>query len=324
MPIGKPTPDGEIVHGSRHYSGGHGSLGRVGMWSCPSCGKQNDGQPLEHGCLHCGAGDQRQGRAGQVEEQPVAKVTAPTVPDRRQLGDTVARSVPPAAPLPSTRILRLLEYVIAPGQDADETLRRSLVGRMTFPWGTLTATIVDSCDSRQEDLLRLARMQPGVWIGNPTTPTPLPPGFISREEGERRALEYFEREHQKDVRKRMEPPDTGPAFSVQDEQIARQLELLGGYRLCYTLALGLQSIADEAGTDPTRFLSTESCLSLANALMQQVPAEWLEGAEPPEDQPAPHTLPGTREDEARIAEVRERIREASTPQPVYREVKNAD
>lgn len=336
MPLGKPTPDGDIVMGSRHYRGGHGSLGTLASWNCPACGKQNDGQKLEHGCLHCGAGDQRQGRAGSATapRPKTVETSLEGLPGKPGLGHEVGRGRSPMITAPAgpsnqigpapLRILRLIEYVIHPGMDVDTTLRNSLVGRMDYAWGTLTATIVDSCDPRQEDLLGLARKQPGVWLANKNAlreaDHPLRDYAVVSERSSYRTFipEIAGSNPVHGTTARQEPPpmpDTGPPFTAQQYAIAADLFRFGGATLCYTVALGLQAIAEEAGTDTSRFLSTDDCLALANALMQQVPSDWLEGTAPgapPQEIPQP--------DPGQVEEIRQRIREASQPRPVYREV----
>lgn len=224
-----------------------------------------------------------------------------------------------------TRILRLLEYVIHPGEDATEVLRRSLVGQMRFPWGTITGTIVDSSDPRQEDLLRLARMQPGVWMGNPgvnehplleclqaTQRLPEIPFLtgLSRV-GAAPAITDV-------ARTPMTTPDVGPPFTIEDANTAQLLLKLGGPRLCYTLALGLQAVLPELASEPERFLTEEEALRLASALMACLPKDWQGDA--PEDPGLPDQPPAPGTD-ARLAEIQERMRQASQPAPVYREVK---
>lgn len=318
-PVGRPTPDGEIVHGSRHFSGKPSPLGEVRLWDCPACGKKNEGQRPEHGCVHCGAGDPRKAMAGSGESGPLpVAAPAPRRVPALLPASTSADPSPwaPAGPRPApapVRILRLLEYLIAPGQTADETLRRSLVGTLEMGWGRLTATIVDSCDARQEDLLTLARKQPGVWMNK----EPLPPGVVTYEEGTQKVLAQFEEDHRRrqdppavdwcvvpldpqvpvlniPQEARMNPPDTGPAYSVEEAALAADILACGhramadgGYKLCYTLALALQTIAEELAMtmEPERFLTREQALALANALMQQIPAEWV-GEQPDAQAPA--------------------------------------
>lgn len=315
MPLGKPTSDGEILTGSRHYSGKPNPLGEVRVWNCPSCGKRNETQLPEHGCAHCGAGDQRLGKAGnparteaagtgQPARGPLLQVAASTayadVPTDTRIARPL-RDVPAA----SVRILRLIEYLVVPGKDVTWTLRNSLVGTLHFDWGQLTGTIVDSCDANQEDRLRLAKMQPGVWLGNEMTmrgrevkgigsQPPLGANALDARvvayNDQRSSLEseyHLIRERLKEPLMSPTPPDTGPAFTRDQEVMAQQIRATGeyfgaGYKLCYTLALALQSIAEElaANIEPEKFLTREEALSLANALMAQIPAEW--NPEPPD------------------------------------------
>lgn len=293
MPLGKPTDDGDIVPGSRHYTGTPHPLGAVATWNCPACGKQNDGQKIENGCLHCGAGDQRQGRAGAQAGAAAATRSAPVTgspppgagvePSRRPYVEEMGRD--PHEPMRARkeageRILRLVEYLITPGHDADLTLRNSLVGRMDFAWGSLTATIVDSCDARQEDLLRLARRQPGVWVGNQDAmnqarPTAQQP-FVAEEGRATRLFPAYLHHELQEQKEQMEMPQTGPPFTTGDQALAERIVLLGGLKLAYTLALALQTIAEElvGNMEPEKFLTREEALALANALMSQVPEGW--------------------------------------------------
>ena len=338
-PLGKPTDDGEIVLGSRHYGGTHGTLGPLAAWKCPACGKQNDGQKPEFGCVHCGAGDQRRGKAGTVppagESEVGRSAGAVAVAARRGQalletsppgGRAPQHAVPPHSSQPAVepqRILRLIEYLIRPGENADEVLRRSLVGRMDFPWGTIVGTIVDSIDVSQEDRLKLARQQPGVWLGNQTAMDDVQSvrrGFLRRQEAEAvvyglpgaplgQAMAIIQREKQA----RMTTPDTGPPFSPEHALIARTIATNWGYPLAYTLALALQTIAPEleANMEPEKFLSAEECYALANALMQQIPAEWQQPTElaPPPGGPLP----------AGGNEAVERVRAGAKPVAVYKE-----
>ena len=195
------------------------------------------------------------------------------------------------------RILRLLEYLIAPGQSNDEGLRRSLVGRAEFPWGTLTATIVDSLDARQEDLLQLARRQPGVWIANPDAMR----GGVTSPVTLRRDTQPVARRSHMDT-----PPaplDLGTSVPRSVLDLAHAITNLGGYKLAYTLALALDNIAIELAetNEPEKFLTGDACNELAQAFMQQIPPDWAgDAAEAVAPEP---------DDEER-ARARERVRAA--------------
>lgn len=302
MPVGRPTDEG-LVRGSRHYSGGHGNVGVPMHWHCPACGQENLGRLLEAGCLHCGSGDPAKNRAGvpPVAPPPPAQHTA-TEYDRRRdeanqreaQAQVQARSRHQVEQ--ATKIYRLLEYVVKPGKDLDAVLRNSLVGRIEFDWGSLTATIVDTLDPVQEDRLRMARMQPGVWLANRDAMqgTPRSVQERSREAGrpvialspaEQAAIHrHFE---EKRMAPRIEVPDTGPTPTAEHIRWATGLLDLGGPALVYTLALGLQAIAEEVGAsmEAEKFLSQADCLSLANALMGVLPTGWLEGKETTDDGP---------------------------------------
>lgn len=337
-PVGKPQADGTVGGSPRHYGHGSGSLGEATLWDCPACGKKNEGRRPEQGCVHCGAGDPHASTAG-------VAAAAPAV-ERDDWERTARRATAPPVGLPSARldvgepapdrraepqrVLRLIQYLIYPGQSGDETLRRSLVGRMELGWGSITATIVDSCDDRQEDLLRLAARQPGVWLGNAAvsdsvdhpyktawagiTPRPVASGpmvTLHKHPGTRMGTH-------------MNVPDTGPIYTIEEQDLAAAIANAvvrahaAPYALLYTLALALQTISEElkGNTEPEKFLSPEACLSLANALMNEIPVDW-QNAEG--EAPAP-TTPGSLADEteqARREEIRTRM--TARPEPIFRE-----
>lgn len=306
MPVGRPDPDGDgVISAHRGYRGK--TLGPVVAWECPSCGKKNDGRQPEQGCGHCGAGDPHKSRAGAAQESP--RPAAPKVVPRRPAlqPDTLSALEPPPPQVQQLmghagqfkqqdplRILRLIEYRIKPGQNIKDVLRRSLVGTMDMGWGTITGTIVDSIDANQEDRLRIAHLQPGVWVANQYA-MELQEKGIKDDPPHERAIPYnqavgkylqeFDAAHNAMQEKLMpestQPPpppvpDTGPAFSPVQFSQAQAILTIGGVKLCYTLALALQSIAQEleGNSEPEKFLSAEEALQLANALMQQVPENW--------------------------------------------------
>ncbi len=304
MPLGRPDEDGTFQPTKgRFYRGGHGDLGTATTWKCPGCGATNQGRKIEQGCGACGAGDPTKGTAG----QPLVAQDPPNAPPPPDVGRV---RLPPGGPAPenprgawesgvaprpaasSIRVLRLIEYLIDPGKlsAGEETLRRSLVGQMRYPWGTLTATIVDEVSSRQEDLLQLAHRQPGVWLGNSTVremDAPIDnvsPGNISREAAVQRLRTYQE------TPMTTEPPplpDTGVAYSLETRNDAIFLVRQLGYRLANTIALALGSIAQEleGNSEPEKFLSSAECLQLANAILQQIPDDAWPAAAPPEEPP---------------------------------------
>lgn len=302
-PLGKPGPAGTVVSAGRHY-GGAATLGVATVWTCPACGGKVEGRLIEQGCPTCGAGDPLKGQAGMERTEgarEAAEYTNKAVveADTTQPAPSYLPTPPRLAPQAQvTRIVRLLEYLIAPGQDATDILRRSLVGTLQFPWGQLTGTIVDSVDLNQEDRLRVAKLQPGVWLAReralelqPQHPTLLPViGAVGRvpdrqtillTDAEKAAIAaHYER-------KAMPTPDVGMPFTETQQKIAGAIADLGGYRLTYTLALALQGIAEElnASSEPEKFLSSQEALQLATALLDRVPSEWLEGQEPDAQQP---------------------------------------
>lgn len=333
MPVGRPSPDGDgIIPASRHYRGN--TLGPAGPWKCPACLKQNEGA-VEKGCVHCGSGDPNKSRAGGPPK--------PTVPAVRPDADDGAGHVRPVPPRPrpdlsehrptlppaTLRILRLIEYVVKPGQNADDVLRNSLVGRMEFAWGTLTATIVDSADLRQEDLLGLARRQPGVWLANPNatvlqaalslgkvnaTPSP----FSRADEDRIKAdLQVLEVERLKKMSTPLPPaelpdsritPDTGISFDINDKNLAWEIIQLVGYKVAHTLAVALGSVAgelDQSG-DSEKLMTSQEATQLANAILFLIPDEWLTPPAPVERQVDPAVL-------ARIQAAQDASKPVATP-----------
>lgn len=294
-PLGRPADDGTVQPSGRHYRGGQGSapLGQLTVWRCPSCGMQNEGQPLEHGCLHCGAGDQRQGKAG-TEQPPVPEPArgadtsgVAAVPAGRTVpGAGTPPPVPAGAPL---KLYRLIEYVIRDPQQVGTILRNSLVGTLDMGWGTLTGTIVDSVDPQQEDRLRMARMQPGVWLANESAmraadtrwSAQYRPGILAAPP----IADYFEQARQE--RERREAVSmvqhNAEQFTSEQRNLATILIQEGGLRFAHTLALALSSIAEElaANAEPEKFLSQDECLGLARAIMAQIPDDWTPTEETP-------------------------------------------
>lgn len=306
MPVGKPTDDGEIILGSRH--GTHkGGLGTLLAWDCPACGTKNEGRRPELGCQHCGSGDPTKSTAGGVQDIPAARhgERRPVELARDVVRPTPERARPEGWDLgaPPTVIYRLIEYVMSDAPGGQEALRRSLIGTMTLPWGRITGTIVDSLDSRQEDLLRMARMQPGVWVGNATV---LNPTGASDEDHEAFYAAHRERLKQRQLqralspdpdplvnqaveelvalrRKPMDAPDTGPAFSDEELNLAQALLHLvesnragAGLPFIHTLALALSNVAMEleGNMEPLKFMESAACSRLANALMSLIPSDW--------------------------------------------------
>lgn len=299
-PVGRPAPDGDgVISASRFYRGK--TLGAAGPWNCPGCGKQNDGA-IERGCVHCGAGDPTKSRAGQPTDQPLApspelaRAAAEDLVSRaksaaRQAKEAGGNRVVAAGEPKAHRILRLIEYLIHPGESADEVLRRSLVGRMDFPWGTLTGTIVDSADVRQEDLLQLARKQPGVWLANPTAMEgvrPAPTRLFSPADTQRLRddLVALEQERRYRMGTPLPPadlpgptilPDTGIAFTMGDKTLAGDLIAMVGYKIAHTFALALSTVAEEldASADAERLMTRDEALRLAQAILFLIPDDWL-------------------------------------------------
>jgi hypothetical protein len=202
----------------------------------------------------------------------------------------------PAVAPKTLTMYRLIEYVITDGVQGAEVLRRSLVGRLEFPWGAITGAIVDSLDNRQEDLIRMAQMQPGVWLGNPTVSTvpvlhgvpglPVVKPMIPHSSTSNDETDLFTRAaRMREVA--MDTPDTGPAYSQEIQQLAQLLLDLfervqagSGLRAIHTLALALSNVSVEleGNMEPEKFMSAAQCLQLANALLQLIPADWTPDA----------------------------------------------
>lgn len=339
MPLGRPDEQGNLLPTSRFYRGGSGSLGKAATWICPGCGKQNDApRRVEDGCVHCGAGDpslnpprkplERHQETGRVEQVHHPGAAHPD--DRYHAGHPtiVTGAAPRIGQGGATRILRLIEYLIDPGEDATDVLRRSLVGCMEFPWGTITGTIVDTADARQEDLLRLAKYQPGVWLAKrpdgtipPEEPVrrPRSPQFISVGQPVLSVRPPADNAQEQ----QMTTPSVGIQYGPEAARLAQAIYQLGGPQLAHTLAMGLQAILEEIGgnSEPEKFLAPQQCLELATALMDLLPPEWdqVQERETPQE-----VVGGTEEDQARKQRIREKLQAASQPQPTYREVPDAD
>lgn len=302
MPVGKPTDDGAIVQGSRH--GTHkGGLGAVGPWDCPACGVKNEGRQPEAGCVHCGSGDPTKSQAGSpmgpAKGAPVQRAAASSTrqgistPQDGNAGPRRAESSQPRVET-ATKIYRLIEYIITDPAAGAEVLRRALVGTMTFGWGTITGAIVDTTDTQQDDRLRMARMQPGVWLGNPAVSEMVAEGRMpSIAQLTRRmmtlgdppapAVNEFQRAAAAREAAAMDTPDTGPVYPAETRQLAQLLLDLfervtpgSGLRAIHTLALALSNVANEleGNMEPEKFMASEECLQLANALIHLLPADW--------------------------------------------------
>lgn len=294
MPIGKPTPEGDIVPGSR-FSQQAGRL-QVSAWNCPACGVKNEGRKPELGCAHCGSGDQGKSAGGSpVGPSKESRATVPATassswervrpPQPANGGPQPTESIQSRVGAPA-KIYRLIEYLVADPALVQDVLRRSLVGTLHFPWGQLTGTIVDTLDLTQEDRLRMARMQPGVWLGNPPTGTGpaiqrIPRTLMTNIDAV--VINEFQRAAAAREAAAMEPPDTGPAFSEATRRFAQALydlaesiEAGSGLRFIHTLALALSGVAQElqGNMEPEKFMPSEAALALANALLHLIPADW--------------------------------------------------
>jgi hypothetical protein len=223
-------------------------------------------------------------------------------------------------------VLRLIEYLIAPDANADDVLRNSLVGRMNFAWGQLTATIVDSADLRQEDLLGMARRQPGVWLANPNATVlqsalamgKVNTSLLSRQDEARITADLAE-VRQTRMGSPLPPapipsteitPTTGYPYAAGDALLARQIVEIGGYLLAHTLSLALSSIAPELeeNSDSGKFMDRDAALRLAQALMDEIPDAWINPPAPPLA-----VVPIDPTKQAAIDRVRDGARPTTTP-----------
>lgn len=277
------------VDRGHHRFGQHGDLGALTLWDCPACGKKNEGRRPEQGCGHCGAGDPEKGQPAQPGPTLVDRVAAQA--DRHPFVMPAMPATPSdllsPSPAEATVVYRLIEYRIHPGHEeaARETLQRSLVGTLHTSWGELTGSIVDEVSERQEDVLRLMKRQPGVWLGNATLgggkrqPMPQAAQRGDVDATVRAASDQYSRLWRERERAMMTPPTSTQRVFLD---VMRQLPMRDAatadesYRLLNTLALALQSIAPEldGNSEPLKWLSSREALQLAEALLQAIPDEW--------------------------------------------------
>ncbi len=285
-PLGKPDADGNIVSASRFSKQ---SLGTLTIWDCPSCGVKNEGRRPEQGCVHCGAGDPTKSRAGEpareTDKTPLGQV--PAAPAVSAVPPIAHGRQSPRVPADVQRIYRIIEYAFTNPASLEGTLRRSLVGSLSPAAGlTITATIIDTLDAQQEDRLRMARMQPGVWLANPDAMHAAPTPHGLREKLSQLHLRYSSPAAALRQEFSMEPPTlhvpsatpppTGPAYTEAHAEVAQRLCEILGYKIVHTLALALSSIAEElaSNAEPEKFLGRDECLQLANALLHAIPDGW--------------------------------------------------
>lgn len=330
--IGRDEDDGRPA---RMYRGKPRPLGVLTEWSCPSCGQKVEGRQYEQGCPFCGVGvpGSQPTPAPQPTPEPRAEALpghAPIAPRSAEVQETRPARKPGELRQVATVVTRIVQYVCNPGQEAalEKTLRHALVGRYGFAWGTITAAIVDDLSPRQQDILGLASRQPGVWLGGPETPMPVEAATQIYEAVTRRhqprAPEFVSSLRQEVEKQRMtEPivPDTGPAFTRMDGEMARVILQACGVKVAYTLAVALQMIED---VDDPKILGSADARALANAIIQLIPPEYLEEAQ--EQPPAPTPEQAQAQDTAREA-ARERVRQVqagSVPVATFRDVPSGE
>lgn len=309
------------VGGPRHFSGKPDALGVATEWSCPTCRNKVTGRRLEEGCPHCGMGTspldqlaeaapedgpadakllqrtrlQPQGRRDQPLDEPILKFgEQPGQEEPTRARPFVGRATPPAA-VDTTKVYRLIEYTSTPGQEQalDDVLRRALVGTVGFAWGSIVAAIVDEVSTRQQDILNLAKRQPGVWLGGP------PPRAAEASLPEIWRQHMGSLEHSPFSGKapmagstlppdHPAPPDQGPSFTNMQALLAKVLVQQAGLTVAYTVALALQNfaqLADQEAMEPEKILRGDQCLALANAIMQEIPDTWAPDAAAPGEGP---------------------------------------
>lgn len=259
-PVGGAGRFGEGGPKSRQMGSGAGYV-----WTCVSCGEKNEGRPLEQGCGFCGVGDPTK-----APPAPAADRGAATGEPLRSPADPPsARSVSQRSgarrePETGLKIYRLLEYTFATEQAMRETLQRSLVGQVHLGHVSITGCIVDDVSLLQEDRLRMARLQPGVWLSGPKQTEPM----------DHPSIEEFGKDPV------VPQPPRPTALSLDLTQALRPLPLA----FLRTLFLGLSSVVAELPTTPsTEYLTRAEAESLIYWLESILPAEETEA--PPDRTP---------------------------------------
>jgi len=313
MPVETGRSGGEFT---RHYRGGT-HLGIALQWDCPSCGTKHEtaNAPLEQGCPTCGAGVPGVAGTAAPSSSPIAPPDAPVVPSpaRGEPGPVggapgQGRSAMPAAQQGQEvqTVYRLVRYT---GSQAwiEATLRRSLVGYMHLGEGMVTATIVDSVDRRQEDLLGMAGRQPGVWRAYEEQERPL---ILHQKAGSGRAPEIIhprspgltglipnEWQQGAVVTSPVTPEKETPPMPDNPKVIASYLVdglvANGQFQGVYTLAMALNQFAtvvEDESMERDKFWSPQQCLGVAQALLELIPKDWQPEPEADESQNPPQTI----------------------------------
>jgi hypothetical protein len=192
--------------------------------------------------------------------------------------------------LSPTKIYRLLEYDIRSMPGAVETLQRSLVGSLDLGWGTLTATIVDSVDGRQTDLLSLAKRQPGVWLANKLAMGAGARSEITAERRDRPELRdrkpnpFVQAAQEREMAEQRGPVPPSP----HDRDVARVITTVSGYQGAYTIAQALSMYAEQVAQgslEREKHWDEARCLGVAQALLDLIPADWDPAPEGEAEQP---------------------------------------
>lgn len=218
----------------------------------------------------------------------------------------------------------------------EQTLQRALVGRVGFAWGEIIAAIVDDVSIRQQDILGLAKRQPGVWLGGPDKEQRYPlmridfpdhGGLVEGADALREAVLRFGEMPGRDEAHPGRPflgktgmtepivPDQGPSYTEMDQKIASVIVQACGIKVAYTLSLALQALAAANDNSDPLVLTSQEAYALANAIMQLIPREYVEPEMPPPPPPTTERPPASEDVQARIAA----IQAASKPTVSFRE-----
>jgi len=307
VPVETGRSGGEFT---RHYRGGT-HLGIALQWDCPACGTKHEtaNAPIEQGCPACGAGVPGVAGKAAATSSPTAPGVSPVAPQSalREAGASVrapgqersAKLTLPEGQEVQT-VYRLVRYT---GSKAwiEATLRRSLVGYMDLGEGLVTATIVDSVDRRQEDLLGMAGRQPGVWRAYEDGRPELA-GFDSR-----RGLTGVPRTHRVGGREGSLPSpvvrtspvtptkETAPVPTINPTAVmaTELIDALGSFQGAYTVAMALNQFAtvvEDESMERDKYWSPQQCLGVAQALLELIPKDWQPEPEPDESQNPPQTI----------------------------------
>lgn len=322
-----------VVPGSRFSRHRLEGVPQQFAWACPNCGTEQTGK-IEAGCTNCGSG--KPGEAPATGEQERAVGRAATPPSTEVQPVTRSGGTPEHAPVERSKVhkvYRLIEYVFATPEAVQETLRRSLIGTVSMPNVTITGCIVDDLSMQQEDRLRMARMQPGVWMGASNPEMILDPsrlqlgGFDSRQAG--RAPENLAGSEERRV-----APSPGTIDLIKQD-MAKAVDTIER-KAAWGSMTDTDPIKGHLGALPDKILRSLGLallVAIAQFPEQEDPewlsqqeagdlAEWIQGQVPPTEEEtrfAQEPPPTSPEDAARIAQLKQAMADAAQPAPTYRE-----